>query len=149
MKETKTEILKQLKKLTLEEVAGVIESLEEKCAAATMAKHESIPEGDNYALFVYQPNLPPQRTLMNIFGVGGGNGAGEREDFRGAPERRDYGKTLIFVKMSKDVKELDKIIRSAPTLEYVLMRGSMMNVSTMTQVFVDKKSLNTLEAEWN
>jgi hypothetical protein len=63
--------------------------------------------------------------------------------------RKDYGKTLIFVKMSKDANELAKIIRSAPTLEYVLMRGSMMNVSAMTQVFVDGKNLNTLEAEWN
>jgi hypothetical protein len=140
----KTEILKQLKKLSLEEVAGVIQSLEEKCMNATMAKHEAIPEGDNYALFVYQPTLPPMRSLMDIFG-GGKEERSAEEIYR----PKDLGKTLVFVKMSKDAKELSAIIRSAPTLEYVLMRGNMMNVSAMTQVFVDGKNLNTLESEWS
>jgi hypothetical protein len=143
MKETKTELLKQLKKLSLEEVAGVIQMLEEKCANATLAKHESVPEGDNYALFVYQPNLPPRRSLMDIFGA-----EESAELYKNSPPK-NYGKTLLFVKMSKNAKELAGIIRSQPTLEYVLMRGSMMNVSAMTQVFVDGKNLNTLESEWN
>lgn len=141
MKETKTEILRQLKKLSLEEVASVIQTLEQKCMNATLAKHEAIPEGDHYALFAWQANLPPMRSLMDIFNP---NSNPPEENFK----RQDHGKTLIFVKMSKDVKELSALIRREPQHNYIIMRGGLMNVSSMTQVFVDGKNAETLESEW-
>lgn len=145
MKDTKAELITQLKRLSLEEVAGVIQNLEEKCANATLTKHEVLPEGNNYALFVWQPNLPPRRDLLSMFGAGESPEHVAEDLFNG---KKDYGKTLVFIKMSKDVKELAALIRREPVHQFVLMKGSMMNVSSMTHVFVDGKNLNTLESEW-
>ncbi len=145
-KETRAEILQELKKLSMEEIAEVVQNLEQKCITATLTKQaEALPEGDNYALFVWQPNLPPMRSLMDIFGGGDPRGG---DELSGVPTVKDYGRSLMFVKMAKDVKELDAIIRREPQHKYVMMRGKMMNVSSMTQVFVDGKTLNTLEQEW-
>ena len=141
MKETKTEILAQLKKLSLEEVATVIQTLEKKCANATLlAQHEALPEGDHYALFVWQPKPLPMRSLMDILY------SQEREEYK---EPKEQEKMLVFVKMSKDVKELSEIIRREPGHNYVIMRGGLMNVKSMTQIFVDGKNFNTLESEWS
>jgi len=93
---------------------------------------------EKYALFFwYCPEIPQASLLEQIIARQGKDADMDKPMAR--PESPP--KKLVFIKMVDSAVELSSLISRSPTLDYVIMQGSLHAVKASTSVFVDGKNL--------
>jgi hypothetical protein len=92
---------------------------------------------EKYALFFWHCPEMPQTSLLEQLIARQGKDA----DMEPMAPLKPPPKKLVFIKMVDSAVELSSVISRSPTLDYVIMQGSLHAVKASTSVFVDGKNL--------
>lgn len=102
----------------------------------------------NYTLFRKTVRKPKENRRDPFWSLFKPEKQGEEWKDGGAEEEKPV-EILEYVGTVESPKQIAELVRKAPLEKYVLFRGEMVEVQVAVPVFVEGKSLDSMEDEWS